>query len=276
VDPAYVMQAVRHVAARCSGPALPAGTPLTLNFHPDAQCGQDTMISALARDRVYRSQFETGSSNGGLTAYPGGDRWTWESKMFGGIYDQAEPALRPKYGALNYRRWGTGGSPRFGSCHLRLREHVLERTTFCYPDSHLDPQHFGVQAKMGLIELANLNPNGLDVLDDYVEAHVHGPVSIKADVEAIVLDPCFRGTAIEDAARAMCPVAWHSGFRVTMDWLDEFIAYRGAHVAELMRTLARGNAVTPIELGAARGAAIEGQALKQAWHCVARFGSPDL
>lgn len=32
------------------------------------------MIEALAEDGVYRSQFETMTSNGGLTAYPGGAR----------------------------------------------------------------------------------------------------------------------------------------------------------------------------------------------------------
>ncbi|MFD6794081.1 MULTISPECIES: DUF3626 domain-containing protein [Prauserella salsuginis group] len=32
------------------------------------------MIQSLAADNVYRSQFTTGVSNGGLTAFPGGDR----------------------------------------------------------------------------------------------------------------------------------------------------------------------------------------------------------
>src|SRR5689334_3856006 len=35
---------------------------------------------------------ETGTSNGGLTAYPGGGRWRWESRMSGGAYDDAPAA----------------------------------------------------------------------------------------------------------------------------------------------------------------------------------------
>ncbi|HPB73367.1 MAG TPA: DUF3626 domain-containing protein, partial [Phycicoccus sp.] len=40
-------------------------------------------------------------------------------------------------------------------------------------------------------------------MDRYVEAHVHGGVSLSRDVEAFVLDPCYQGTAVEDAARAL-------------------------------------------------------------------------
>ena len=47
------------------------------------------MLEAIASSGVYRSQFETGTSNGGLTAHPGGDRWRWESAMFGTRYDDA-------------------------------------------------------------------------------------------------------------------------------------------------------------------------------------------
>jgi Protein of unknown function (DUF3626) len=48
---------------------------VTLNFHPDRLVGGLLVLEAIGRDGVYRSQFETGTSNGGLTAYPGGDRW---------------------------------------------------------------------------------------------------------------------------------------------------------------------------------------------------------
>jgi len=51
--------------------------------------GGATVLEHLARDGVYRSQFETGTSNGGLTAHPGGDRWRWEQRIFGHAYDDA-------------------------------------------------------------------------------------------------------------------------------------------------------------------------------------------
>ncbi len=69
---------------------------VTLNFHPDVTWARELMIGVLAHDGVYRSQVETGTSNGGLTTRPGGDRWTWESRIFGGAYDRADPVLRPK------------------------------------------------------------------------------------------------------------------------------------------------------------------------------------
>lgn len=120
---------------------------------------------------------------------------------------------RPVYGALNFRRKVVGGAPRFGSAHFRLAAETLARTTFCYPDSFLEPSDFGVAARMGLIELALADRQ--DELDDYVEAQVHGPVRLQGDVEALVLDPCYRGTTVEAAAlRLGCPVEWHPGFRL--------------------------------------------------------------
>lgn len=65
--------------------------PITLNFHPDIAVAGRLVIDLLAQDRIYRSQFETGTSNGGLTAHPGGDRWNWESRIFGRAYDDEDP-----------------------------------------------------------------------------------------------------------------------------------------------------------------------------------------
>ena len=272
---AAAAQAIGHVAARSEGEPLAPDLRVTINFHPDMPIGRDPMLAVLAREGVYRSQFETGVSSGGLTARPGGDRWLWESRMFGGAYDAAEPHQRPRYGALNYRRWEVGGSPRFGSAHLRLHPHVAARTTFCYPDSHLDPRCFGVASRMGLIALAEENALGLDMLDDYIEAHVHGTVDIGTDVEAVVLDRCYAGTAVEEAARRLpCAVEWHRGFSMPVAVLDACAAYRSEKVRDLLATLAGDGAVTPDRIGAARGSGVDPQLLKQAWHCVARFGSP--
>jgi len=94
-------RAIAHVAVLADGgPADPAWR-VTLHFHPDRLAGGVPILRRMAGDGVYRSQFETGTSNGGLTAYRGGDRWRWESRMFGGAYDEGPAAARPKYGALN-------------------------------------------------------------------------------------------------------------------------------------------------------------------------------
>lgn len=53
-----------------------------MHFHPDRAAGSRPILAKMAEDGAYRSQFVTGTSNGGLTAHPGGDRWRWESHIF--------------------------------------------------------------------------------------------------------------------------------------------------------------------------------------------------
>lgn len=270
----YAKRAVDYVAARSVGRPLPPGARVTINFHPDVVAGGQLTLAALAEEKLYRSQFETGTSSGGLTAHHGGDRWLWEHHMFGGVYDEAEAQHRPKYGALNLRNWEVGGSPRFGSAHLRLAAHVMERTTFCYPDSHLHPRDFGVASAMHLIELFNTNDSGLDVLDNYIEAHIHGPLRMEADVEAVVLDPCYRSSAVEEAAMKLpCTVEWHSGFSLRRNQLGVCSGYRGQDAADVLAGLAAGPFITPMAIGALRSGATDPQLIKRAWHCVARFGA---
>jgi len=268
-------EAVAHVAARSTGSPLDPALRVTLNFHPDRPHGGLTVLEAMARDGIYRSQFETGTSNGGLTAYPGGDRWCWESRIFGASYDNVPPGDRPKYGSLNFRRRTAGGSPRFGSAHLRLRPATLARTTFCYPDSFLKPTDFGVASAMSLIAMAEADDK--DYLDDYIEAHVHGPVVLSADVEALVLDRCFRDSPVEWAAvRLGCLVEWHDGFRLSISELRRHLEYRGAEFVELGASLATDGYLDPSVIGAAaRAGQHHDQALKRVWHYVARYGSPD-
>lgn len=266
-----IEQALDHVRLRVHGQPMPRSTPVTLNFHPDTRIQGELTIERIAREGFYRSQFETGTSNGGLTAVPGGDRWRWESEIFGGAYDDTAPKLRPKYGALNFQHSVTGGSPRFGSCHLRLRSETLARTTFCYPDSHLQPEAFGVADRMPLIHLAEQNASGFDpILDNYIEAHVHGPLSIEEDVDAVVLDPSYRNTAIEKSAlRLGCNVEWHDGFRLQLGRLLADEAFRPKPALEAITGLKIN---TPLDLGKARDKSLDYQTAKWVWHCIARFG----
>ncbi|WP_079000210.1 DUF3626 domain-containing protein [Streptomyces sp. AS58] len=266
--------ALRHVAARSSGAALTAGLKLTMNFHPDRVLDDQHLLRRMAEDGVYFSQFVTGTSNGGLTARPGGDRWRWESRMFGGAYDHAPAQERPIYGALNYRHSVAGGAPRFGSSHFRLTDDTLERTTFCYPDSSTEPSAFAVASRFALIDMAEAD--GLDALDGHIEAHVHGSVRFDRDVEALVLDPSYRGTDVEEAARGLsCPIEWHPGFRLTVGHLRQHADYRGLEYVELGAEIAVDGCLDPWVIGrAARTGAHDAQALKKVWHCLARFGAP--
>ncbi|MBB1262468.1 DUF3626 domain-containing protein [Streptomyces alkaliterrae] len=268
-------RALRHVAELASGPPLDSSLRVTLNFHPDLLLRGRPLLDSLAEDGVYRSQFVTGTSNGGLTAYPGGDRWRWESRIFNGAYDHAPAHERPVYGALNFRGKSVGAAPRFGSAHFRLTTETLTRTTFCYPDSFFEPSDFGVAARMGLIALALADRQ--DDLDDYIEAQVHGPVRPDRHVEALVLDPSYRGTGVETAAlRLGCPVEWHPGFRLTVQELHRHPGYRGQEYVELGARLAVDGVLDPRIIGdAVRTGRHDPQAVKKVWHYLARFGAPE-
>ncbi len=213
-DNKIISQAIAHVRNKSPETLLNSLLPITMNFHPNILINGITTLASIAKSGFYRSQFETQSSNGGMTAYPGGERWIWEKDIFGGAYDTAENSIRPKYGALNYTHDRAGAARRFGSCHFRLRHHLIERTSFCYPDSYFQPEHFAVADPKPLIELAIKNEQGLDpILDNYIEAQVHGTISLKEDVEAIVLDPCYRNTLTQEIAEnAGCSLEWHTGF----------------------------------------------------------------
>lgn len=266
-------RAVAHVAALATGgPANPAWR-VTLHFHPDRLVGGVPILESMARDGRYRSQFETGVSNGGLTARPGGDRWRWESRLFAGAYDDVAATHRPKYGSLNFRRRKSGGSPRFGSAYLRLARHTMSRTTFAYPDSVFEPTAFGVEARLSEL-VAIAEADGQDVLDDYIEAQVHGEVDLARDVEALVLDPSYRGTEIEAAARNLGTVEWHDGFRIAAEELLRHPDYRGPEFTALGAELAEDGQLDPRILGKATGQ--DDQALKRVWHLLARFGNQEL
>jgi hypothetical protein len=270
-------RAIAHVTSLATGEPVDPSSRVTLHFHPDRLVAGTPILELMADDGVYRSQFETGTSNGGLTAHPGGDRWRWESRIFAGAYDDATAADRPKYGSLNFRRRRVGGSPRFGSAHLRLARHTLAAATFCYPDSVFEPRHFGVASKLStLIALAEADDR--DPLDDYIEAHVHGVVDLGRDVEALVLDPCYRGTPTETAARRLgCPIEWHGGFTLTTAELRRHPEYRGLEFVRLGTSLAQDGRLDPRVIGdASRTGRHDEQALKRVWHYVARFGDPEL
>ncbi len=269
-----VNRALAHLRGSSEQSSDDSAYPITLNFHPDLIVNGELVIDLLARHKTYRSQFETGMSSGGLSAHPDGDRWNWESRIFGAAYDEGHPSLRPKYGALNFRRDPVGGSRRFGSCHFRVAPHVRSRITFCYPDSHLEPSNFAVDDVRQLVKLSTENKLALDPwLDNYVEAHIHGPLSTEEDMEAVVLDPSFRGTSIEHAAALLgCRVEWHDGFKLAVNRRAEYERYRDPSAASAIDRISKDGVVTPAILGQARDSLLDYKTAKWVWHCIARFG----
>jgi hypothetical protein len=100
-------RAIAHVAGLADGgPGDPAWR-VTLHFHPDRLVGGVPILRRMADDGVYRSQFETGTSNGGLTAFPGGDRWRWESRIFGGAYDDRPTCTAALTWARTSKPWSS-------------------------------------------------------------------------------------------------------------------------------------------------------------------------
>ena len=213
--------------------AIQKNAPIDVSFHPDrpAACGK-SVVASLLESGVYKNQFETGVSNGGLTAYKGGNRDLWERRLFGGAYQGTGVTAsdRPKYGALNLFNHWDGACPRFGSCYFRLKPTVAQRSTYAYGDSSTNPNDTavidlidvvltrliadvfykhsalgcgGLRLDTVLENLANRAyswpPDVLSklpgrTLDDCIEVHIHGKLDLAEDVESLAVDQSFFST----------------------------------------------------------------------------------
>lgn len=273
------------------GPKLPVEARVALHFHPESDVTGASVLESILQQGRYLSQFVTRTSNGGLTAVAGGDRWHWEQRMFNHAYDSAAASLRPVYGALDLEGDPYGPAPRFGSAYLRLRPEVLRRTTFAYPDSTQHPERYGVVERLGLLEAYYRdNPrhreasskgetaDSWDILDYYVEAHVHGGVTVPEDVETIVLDPSFDDESVLEAARrSQIVVETHPGYLADVGTIAAHSDYRGPEVVEAAKriasSIAHSTQLSPVDVGRARQCpTFDPQQVKQVWHCLARFG----
>lgn len=290
---------------------------VALHLHPDRLGpGGETVAAALLAEGVYRSQFETGLSNGKVDPSPGGARDLWESRLFGAAYpSDTPPSERPRYGALDLLHHPDGPAPRFGSCYFLCAPVVTARCTFTYQDSHQDPPEKGtvdefddvLAALLGEVFLrdsalgaSELMPGALvrrllealpgprpdpailppsRNLNHYIEAQIHGEVRLERDVEAVVVDPGFRGTATGEHLEAMASryeldLRWHRGFRMRVEATPS--DFRGPTMPALAARVARNGLVDTAAIGdAAREAAGDPaalQELKLLWHCLVRCG----
>jgi Protein of unknown function (DUF3626) len=196
---------------RCSLPEPAVVTDaLTINFHPDRATARGVLVieAILTTGRVL-GQFETGTTNGFALGEKGDVRRRRESVLFGGAYDQASQVDRPKYGAVNLFSNPRGGWPRFGSSHWVLTPSVLPRCTVTVPGSHAARAWWGDGDGLArLVEGLPAPTNPLDrhrfrLIDGPVELQVHGELLLDRDVDALVLDPSFRGTAVAAASRRL-------------------------------------------------------------------------
>lgn len=125
---------------------------------------------------------------------------------------------------------------------------------------------------MELIEIARNDDK--DFLDSYIEAQVHGLIKISRDIEALVLDPSYKGTDVESlASQLTCGIEWHDGYALDVGQLVKHADYRGTEIVEAGKRLAIDGILTPKIIGdAAANGDFDEQSLKKVWHCVARFG----
>lgn len=299
-----------------------------LQFHPDriARSG-NTVAQGLLDEGFYKNQFETQISNGGLHPTAGGMRANWEDIVFGGAFRRhgADLSERPKYGALHLMLHADGPCPRYGSCYFLLKPAVSQRCTFTYMDSHRNPFAKGtlqvfeplMQALMvecferkfalgsqgmkppQLIEHLTQNlgkplsaftrhaPNRN--LNHYIEAQVHGNISLREDVEFLVADSCYKNTPLEQTFLALCSryniqLYWYSGFKLAVNRVPE--DFRGPAMPTLAKRVARDGYLDAAQIGQAaqdlkwhpenwrdRGSYEANlQELKLLWHVVVEFG----
>ena len=267
-------------------------------------------------------------SGGGETAHPGGARDEWEKALFGGAYhlDGSSDGERPKYGALDLMLHPDGPSPRFGCCYFLLRPEVSQRSTFTY----LDSSHSGIKGTFAAFDdvlaaamrdaffsdfaigernltVPHLVDHFLNALDrpfedpstrpanrnlnHYIEAQVHGDISLADDVEILVADPSFEGTAISRLLDELCStysiqLYWHIGFEMCSE--DVPTDFRGPAMPSLAARIAKEGRFDASVIGSAavdlrrnpeawndRGSPgeVRGQ-LRYLWHTLVRYGSP--
>ncbi len=270
-------------------------TRIAIHLHPErlTRAGT-TVVEGLLKVGKCLTQFETGISNGSPTGFTGGARDEWERSFFGGHYHQIDEGYsnRPKYGALMLASCPDGPAPRFGSSYLVLYPNVNKRSTYTFGGNqddlawertgswnYLDAIFLSVLKKLK-VEGSVLGRHGLstkefltllkgetvgtsaswslsNALDSYVEAQIHGPVSLKEDVEKIVVDRSLSGTGIETSL-----VKLAAEYDLELEWYDGYVAqlskmpteFRGYKIGTLMNRMADDGHLTAAKIGAASNA----------------------
>ncbi len=294
-------------------------SPITWIRPSGTRSDANGVAAGLANDDHYRSQWTTGVSAGSRSAIEGGERQRFEREFFGGAHEATDPSSgdHPVYGALDLLFDDHGGSPRFGSCFLVLKPHVRDRTTLRLGDSHVAPPDVGTFAEpmallAGLAEQANrgrlldrpldhtallqtldgsyVSPAADRDLDGYIEAQVHGGVLLLDDVAELVIDPSFRGSAVERDLTSAADiygfeVRWHRGSELHVEDVPDDV--RGPTMPALAAQVTRADGIVdaaaigaaaarepfeePSPLGDPPDAPL--QQLKYLWHTLLAYGT---
>ncbi|NRB46519.1 MAG: DUF3626 domain-containing protein [Saprospiraceae bacterium] len=283
-----------------------AETRIAIHFHPERLTNAgNSVIEGLLKEGRCLTQFETGISSGSPTGFAGGVRDEWERKFFGGRYHQLDARFseRPKYGALMLACYPDGPAPRFGSSYLILRPEVNKRSTYTFGGnqddlawkhtgswSHLDAvflpvleqlkeegsvlgsQEMSAEAFLDLLKQGSVRPLAnhklSNALDSYVEAQIHGPVTLREDVEKLVVDRSFYGTALEGVLDKLAVE-----YDIELDWYDGYAAkvgelpaeFRGYTIDRLVDRIAPDGKLTAAKIGTASNSFHERPDLWSEW-----------
>jgi len=238
-EPAAVVAAVRAAAV------------VTVNFHAGRLLDDGRSVAqVLCEDGVYECRFPAPLPGERLSAHPGSDpdHWRTSMRVARGAGNGDGDRAQPTHGGLDLLDQHNGACPRFGACHLRLRPAALERASVRFgarPPTAADDQGLlpiladildSVAATGRLLGRAGVDvpafvaavldrerpregplaPAMNRSLDDYVAAQVAGPVDLRTDVDALVIDPSYAGTRtgillVSAARRHGVRTRWHPG-----------------------------------------------------------------
>jgi len=178
-------------------------------------------VELLQKDTHYRNQFETRSTRGSNDL---AKRKSWEDRLFPGVYNDAKPFDRVKYGVLNAVNDPRGiatVAKQYGQDYLVLRG-VRLRTTFSDKDScnmgqlascewyaHVLGQYNDLElravAEVALGQRLFADSAVLETAaGGYKEVQIHGELQLASHVESVVVHPSRLGTPSEIVIREWC------------------------------------------------------------------------
>ncbi|MBC7006659.1 DUF3626 domain-containing protein [Photobacterium sp. BZF1] len=287
-----------------------------------------TVVESMQHSGRYLNQFESFVSNGKLDPHQEGERAQWENHLFGDVFTNEPLNQRPKYGALDIAKHMDGPCPRFGSCYFVFKPELSQRATFCFGDSFQTPQTRGTLESFkpifaaALLEcferdtvlgIHNIRPKpfverylkgdlatfGKDLvarltqqkarnLDHYIEAQVHGDISLTNDIESLIADSSFKDTEIGNALEQLAQtydieLAWRPAYRLAVESVPD--DFRGPDMVHLAKQVAIDGDVTALAIGQAAQRVVDNHAglspvkvqaelqqLKLLWHVLVKFG----
>ena len=300
---------------------------IAIHFHP-YRIGKNskTVIESIIEIGKYNNQFETKISNGSMTAYKGGKRDIWENLLFGQIFKEHKipNSLRPKYGSLRLIGHSDGPSPRFGSCYFLTKPEMSKFASFTYLDSYMNPKEKGTincieeilacflsecfERDYALGE-KGIRPNELVIkinqslnqdytsiskkpisknLDHYVEAQIHTEITLRNDIDYLIVDSAYRHTEYENLFNQVCELnsielLWNEGRELEIQDIPK--NFRGSEMPTIAEEIAVNNKINAYVLGLAekrykneieeeRIRQIKNQQLKYLWHILIKYGKP--